>query len=494
MNKKLLFATMSLAALTACTNDDFESKNVAQEVSPVQFEVINDNEAMTRASMTGNDAGTVIKWSAADGDLFTLYHGATAAGYTTGYENATYKATANVGSAATLTTPSMIKAGHAIMVWPVDTTFRYNTDNKLTVSIPVIQENIENNIPYVSDLINIGAYAAYSETVPAGSPAGTQPTAYNTAGKDRKYPVFMRPMASQLIVHADYVSTDDDIKTLYKGGSAGLSDAEAIAEIDVKSVELHTTGGGATEFTTKVPLKFETVASFEANNAGITLQGTVAAPGQWRAAAPYNAWDHVTEFDMTPANLTKVPALTSKCVTGIESCKFLILPQASTPAVAGDAGVAGAEIVVNTRYGKVTINGLNGGTKKDYTLAEYGSAWYRYVANRTTDAEPYEDTPATTATTGLGYKTSTNIAKGMMQVLDAFSAYKYKDGVAKGEPVGAAGNRWVEVRLNHLDMNLLHVDNDKWLRDAARVWKKYGLESATIELDGDINGEFSEHY
>ena len=67
MNKKLLFAAMSLAALTACTNDDFENKSVAQqEVSPVQFEVIND--AMTRASMSGNK----VVFSATDGDLFTL--------------------------------------------------------------------------------------------------------------------------------------------------------------------------------------------------------------------------------------------------------------------------------------------------------------------------------------------------------------------------------------------------------------------------------------
>lgn len=494
MNKKLLFATMSLAALTACTNDDFESKNVAQEVSPIQFEVINDNEALTRASMDGNAAKTVIKWSAADGDLFTLYHGSTAAGtnYVDGYENATYKATANAGSAATLTTPSMIKQGRAIMVWPVDTTFRYNDDNKLTVSIPggaIKQTNIENNIPYVSDLINIGAYLPYSETVPAGSPAGTQPTAYNRAGKDRKYPVFMRPMASQLIIHADYVGTDDDIATLYKGGSEGLSDAEAIAEIDVKSVELHTANTGAageTPFNTKVPLKFSDPTAV--GSPYVNAAAEIDVPTQWATVAN-NKWEQVTEFDL--ANVAagdKVGALISTCTTGVESCKFLVLPQANINAATAGAGVVDASVVVNTRYGKVTIKAPGAGplTKVDYDAAEYAKAWYRYL-DAATAAEGYE-TKATTATAN-GYQTTANIAQGMMQVIDVFSGYKYKDGIAKGEPVGAAGNRWVKVNLNHLDMSDLHINTDKWLRDAARVWQKLGLESATVYLDGTA-GEF----
>ena len=103
MNKKLLFAAVSLAALTACSTDDFESQNIAAEqTSPVQFEVINNAEVM-RASMDGN----TIQWSARDNDLFTLYHGGTlTAGALSGYQNATYKASEGEGGAV-LTTPSM---------------------------------------------------------------------------------------------------------------------------------------------------------------------------------------------------------------------------------------------------------------------------------------------------------------------------------------------------------------------------------------------------
>ena len=72
MNKKLLFGIMSLAALTACTNDEFESQNVAQEESPIQFEVLNNNDGFTRASMNGNK----IVWNAKR-VTSSLYHGAT---------------------------------------------------------------------------------------------------------------------------------------------------------------------------------------------------------------------------------------------------------------------------------------------------------------------------------------------------------------------------------------------------------------------------------
>ena len=129
MNKKLLFGFMSLAALAACTNDDFESQNVvAEEKSPIQFEVINNAEVM-RASMNGSK----IAWSAADGDRFTLYHGDCT---TTSYQNATYKAEMGDGGSAVLTTPSMIKQGKAIMTWPVDTAFKQGTA-ALQVSVEV---------------------------------------------------------------------------------------------------------------------------------------------------------------------------------------------------------------------------------------------------------------------------------------------------------------------------------------------------------------------
>lgn len=489
MNKKLLFGIMSLAALTACTSDDFESQKVAQqEASPIQFEVLN-NDALTRAEMAGNK----IVWSAADGDLFTLYHGATAAHWTTGYENATYKANASEGASATLTTPSMIKQGKAIMMWPVDTTFRIKAADNLTLKIkPYFDgealDNIENNIPYVSDLLDIDAYAPYSET-------GAYPTAYKTAGYARKYPVYMRPMASQLIVKADYVGTDATLKTLYEGGSEGLTGDDAIAPITLTSVDLLTRNGGTTLFTAEIPLQF--------------TAPTAAIQTQWKAvpnnlkAANVTVWNKVTDFDI--ANIAAAGQknkLSTSVIDGTESCKFLILPQANMATVG--AGVLDGGIVVNTYYGRVVIaangmtyNNANYGYKpvatgavSAYTPAEYAKAWYRYISAAATAAADGE-TKAATATAGLGYKTTANIEMGLKQTINGFSSYTHQaTSPVKGEPEGAAATRYVEIRLNHLDMSDLHVKTDKQLRDVVRVWKKLNLPDVTVLLDGNSSREF----
>ena len=480
MNKKLLFGIMSLAALTACTNDEFESQNVTQEASPVQFEVINGlDDAFTRASMNGNK----IEWNAKDGDIFTLYHGSTTGGFTTGYENATYKANANEGGTATLTTPSVIKEGKAIMVWPVDTTFRIKPADALSLKIPAVLDNIEKNIPYVSDLLDIQAHAAYEET-------SAYPTAYSTAGKDRKYPIYMRPMASQLTINADYVGTDATLKTLYEGGLEGLTGDDAITPITITSVDLLTQNDGATLFTTEIPLKFT------APSAAIQDRWDDVPHNKYNATT--TLWNQVTDFDVANIAATgQVNKLSTSVINGTESCKFLILPQAKM--TTDGAGVLDGGIVVNTYYGRVVIadngktyNTANYGYKpaatgavSAYTAAEYAKAWYRYIAATSVAADG--ETKATAETAGLGYKTTSSIEMGLKQTINTFSDYKQKSGVIQDEPTGAAATRYVEVRLNHLDMSDLHIQSDKQLRDVVRVWKKLNLPDVTVYLDGDAS-------
>lgn len=450
MNKKLLFAAMSLVALTACTNDDFQSKQqIAEEASPIQFEVI--NNAFTRASMNGNK----IVWNANDGDLFTLYHGAPL-GATAGYENATYKANANEGGTATLSTPSMIKAGSAIMVWPVDSTFRIGA-GALTLQIPTELKDIENNIPYVSDLVTITGYTATG--------------AYNTEGLNRSYPVFMRPMASQLTIKTDYAGTDATLASLYTGD-------DPIEEIKVTSMDLLTTAGGAgaTNFTQEIALAFAATAPGDADQT------------RWDAAVPNNNWEYITGFGAVVNDVDKLTAK-DKCLTGNESCKFLILPQAN---IGVGAPVDDGGVVVNTIYGKVVIaNGVHG---SQYTGAEIANAWYRYISNPATAYAG--ETPAAAAETSGEYagkyKTTSEPKVGMGQTISNFTTATVSDAtsVVAGEPVGAATTRFVKVLLTHLDMSDLHVKSDKQLRDAARVWKKMGLPAVTVYLDGDANREF----
>lgn len=447
MNKKLLFAAMSLVALTACTNDDFQSKQqIAEEASPVKFEVI--NNAFTRASMSGNK----IVWNANDGDLFTLYHGG-AAPAITGYQNATY--TANVGdagAAATLSTPSMILPGSAIMVWPVDTTFRITAAGNLSLQIPTELKDIENNIPYVSDVVTIGGYVAKD-------PA--DPTTYtNIAGYDRVYPVFMRPMASQLTIKTDYAGTDATLASLYTGD-------DPIEKIKVTSMDLLTTaGGGATDFTQEIRL------AFTPENVGVD-------DVRWDAAVPNNAWDYVTGFGAVVNAVDKLTAK-DKCLTGNESCKFLILPQTN---IGPGAPVDDGGVVVNTIYGKVIIaNGVHG---SQYTGAEIADAWYRFISATTATYAGELQDPTITDADGKIY-TYSEPKVGMGQTISNFTTATVSDAtsVVAGEPVGAATTRYVKVLLTHLDMSGLHITNDKQLRDAARVWQKMGLPTVCVYLDG----------
>ena len=465
MNKKLLFGIMSLAALTACTNDDFESKQVAQEASPIQFEVLN-NDAATRASMDGNK----IVWNANDGDIFTLYHGG--AGIT-GFENAIYTAKANEGSTATLTTPTMIKQGLAVMVWPVDTTFRIGSGDNLSIEIPADQKaDIENYIPYMSDQITIGGYGKYNED-PAEGPV----TAWNTAGKDRKYPVFMRPMASQLIVKADYAGTDATLAALETGD-------DPIEPIKVTSVELLTRTAGADEFTTNIDVKW--------------TAPTLAINTQWASVA-HNAWTAVTDFDLTAINATS-DYLETVCLDGNESAKFLILPQNPI-----GGGVDDGAVVVNTIYGKVFIGDPTVYTtlpnKSYYTPAEYNQSWYRYISAASKAAgvtapgslTGYDASETVAATAGSDgkFKTTSKIENGLMQTINVFSNYTHQAaGVVKGEPEGVAATRYVEVLLDKLDMSDLHIKSDKQLRDAAKVWEQMGLASVTVHLDGNSANQF----
>ena len=458
MNKKLLFGVMSLAALAACTNDDFDSQQqVAEGTSPVQFEVINNNASM-RARLGDNDA---VVFSATDGDLFTLYHGAATLGDLTGYQNATYKATNDKGT-ATLTTPSMILPGGAIMVWPADTTFRIKSDGALSVKIPNQQpEDIENYIPYVSDLIQIAEYAKYDDE-----------HAYNTAGKDRKYPVYMRAMGSVLNLKADYDGTDKTIAELYEGGEAGLKGDDAIKKIEVKGVELLTKDATTTPFTTGIKIKFNDT------------------PNPAWDDVPNNSWKKVTELDISDAGIIEKYAklTTKKLLEGNQGCKFIMLPQKEMTITAADenTGVSEGTVVVNTNYGKVVVapDGTQGGK---YENAEIKGAWYRYIKDPSTKKD-WETATSKKDAEGRTQVT-TNISRGLGMTINQFATVTSTQEQVEGEMVGAAVERYVKVLLTHLDMSDLHVESDKQLRDAARVWEKMGLPSVTVYLDGGKEGD-----
>ena len=471
MNKKLLFAAISLASLTACNSDDFESQQIAEQaVSPIKFKVLNNDDAQTRASM-GGTSGNKVVWNANEGDIFTLYHGA-AADAVSGFENACYKAEYGEDG-ATLSTPTMIKEGRAIMVWPVDTTFRIKPGNNLTLVIPEVLEakdkktgkgGVENAVPYVSDLVNIKAYD------PTGT--GAQIGWKNTAGKDREYPVYMRPMGSILNLKAEWANKDkiDDLTKLAK---------DPIAPITLKSVKLLTDNDGNTKFTTVLPIKF-------------TLPGAMvpAIPDeQWDIAHTDRAWEKVTDIDLASADKVSKAELTTKCIPGTELARFVILPQNEIDVT---TGVEKAAVEVNTYYGRVLVANAAGGGR--YTADEYATAWYRYLSTPAAETADENASEAAVETEGDNAGKFKTIAKGvnmgMRQTINFFSSYKAKSGVVKDEPTGTAVSRYVKINLDYLDMSNLHIENDKQLRDVVRVWDALGLGGVTVYLDGDADDVF----
>lgn len=459
MNKKLLFAAMSLAMLTACTDNDFESQKVAQEVGAVQFEFVNNNDA-TRAAMMGTNNNKLV-WSSEDKDILTLYHGAEV-GAVTGYQNATYSIQEGEdGGTAKLTTPSMILEGGAIMVWPADTTFRIKSNSNLSVVIPTQQSDIANQIPYVSDQINIAAFDKKAKDNTA--------TIYNEAGWNRTYPVYMRPMASQLNIKAEYAGTDDVLKELYDGD-------DPIDPISVESIDLLTKDGvdGHTKFSTELAIAFA-----NANPAWADLPNTM-----------HQAWAKVTTVNRNEPIATAAK-LTTTFLNGNDGGKFIILPQ---PVIGAD-GVEEAAVVVNTIYGKVVVGTEAVGGK--YEAGEITNAWWRFVLpataiNYDTDHETKADDPEASGDNAGKYKVTADIAHGMKQTFNWFGVYAAPEAQVLGEYEGVKTTRYVKVLLTHLDMSDLHIKSDKQLRDVARVWKQMGLDGVTVYLDDDLNADKSE--
>ena len=430
MKDKFLFAAFAALAMTACTSEEDMQVNPTAQTSPIQFTVSMD-DAQTRAAFGGNNDYT-LQWTA--GDQMSLFHGMNLNGYGAvitetslkGAENAIYKAAAGSSkSGLTFTTQSMVKHGDAIMVYPCDTTFDYKGE-KLYVKIPTVQNraNILGKVPFISEGLIIKDFEEGNMVD-------------GTAGYARNYNIKLKQIATLYTLGINYSGDEYNI-------IEALSNAGEIAPILTQKVTLNSTSKFNTELEVKVKNR--------------------ATKGNWNEVDEQNIW--VNESYVDAENASKTNGSLSYVYdeeTSEKSAEFMILPLKSD-----FAGTTTDNIVVDTYYGQVVVNGNTEGVMFD----KAGN-----IIEGDADAKPAIKDGSIEAAYNVIGKLSNN--------------KKGEGSTFTGEQVGVHLTQSVAVDLNNLDMSKVHIKSDKQLHDILTVYSALGFTKAVdLTIDGDINGRF----
>lgn len=457
MKGKLFVAALATMAMAACTQDDLQSVSQSGQVSPIQFTVTQDVDALTRTELANNYA---LLWK--EGDQMSLFHGLGAnitdiSTFSPSYaHNAIYKAAAGkADDGLTFTTHSMVKSGPAIMVYPCDTVFDY-TGTELYVTIPVEQseENILGRIPFMSELMTIPVYN------------GTTGDAGTTAGYGRDYPIKLKQVATIFSLNTNYGVTDA------YGIVQGLVDDREIDPIDINYVTITSSN----KFNIKALVGYSDKAS------GINVQGE-----KWidRTEDGFE-WSYVSnvakEEDGTNSGteVKQENTLKSTFIRDVVDNKgkveFILLPQKAVDKDTEENkwnNLTGT-VTVNTYYGEVTYD-------QTKTIDDENIFWKE------------DDADWAYAKDGL------NVAQGLNEVMSYTTATKKDDGITSfvNEEVGVHVTRTLNVNLYDLDMSKVHIKSDKQLRDILKVYEALGFDRKysssnllNLTVDGDKNGEF----
>lgn len=432
MKDKFLFAAFAALAMTACTSEEDMQVNPTAKTSPIQFTVSMD-DAQTRAEWGGSNNYT-LQWTA--GDQMSLFHGMNLNSYGAvdaetslkGAENAIYKAAAGSSeSGLTFTTQSMVKRGDAIMVYPCDTTFDYKGE-KLYVKIPTVQNsaNILGKVPFISEGLIIKDFEEGNMVD-------------GTAGYARNYNIKLKQIATLYTLGINYSGDEYNI-------IEALSNAGEIAPILTQKVTLNSTSKFNTELEVKVKNR--------------------ATKGNWDEVDEQNIW--VNESYVDAENASKTNGSLSYVYdeeTSEKSAEFMILPLKSD-----FAGTATDNIVVDTYYGQVVVNGNTEGVMFD----KAGN-----IIEGDAEGDPViKDGSIEAAYNIMG--TVSNASK------------KDQSSTFYGEKVGAHLTQYVAVDLKNLDMSKVHIKSDKQLHDILTVYKALGFtKDVNLTIDGDVKGRFA---
>lgn len=312
MKIKYLLPVLAGVAFSACSQDeDMLSTNVQKgEYSPITFSVSKEGnvDAATRGVWENMDAAKPY-YNFVMGDLLSMWNGMTwdagQSKWASIGQNAVFEGMGS-GESLVFKTRSLVDDGTAILVYPADTAFVNST--AVTVTVPAVQNaRTKQFLPYVSDVMNIGAYDPVHGT-----------SADNTAGYGRNYDVLLRPIGS--LFQMTLAPTEDvDLEAL------------GVAPIEFREVEINNNG----------------VAVF-AEDATVA-QGTVASA--LPNADEDGKYDHFTKMADVTTTTTEATISTTD-IENNEKAYFTLLPN-----IAGNASFdAAATIVVKTSYGTVTVS------------------------------------------------------------------------------------------------------------------------------------------
>lgn len=457
MKGKLFVAALATMAMAACTQDDLQSVSQSGQVSPIQFTVTPDVDALTKAEFID---GYTLGWE--EGDLMSLFHGLGTIGdegltsFNPNYtNNAVYKAAAGgIEEGLTFTTHSMVKPGPAIMVYPADTTFQYSGD-ELYVTIPAEQseENILGRIPFMSELLTIPEYSAYD-------PANEENPGTTTAGYGRDYPIQLKQVATIFSLNTNYGVTDA------YGIVQDLVDNEEIAPIDINYVTITSSN----KFNIKAQVKYS--AKGDDPEQGANWIETTEDGFAWSYVSSV-AKAATADGDEVKQEESLTTTFIRDVVDNRGTVEFILLPQDAKMEKTEIEALTGS-VTVNTYYGEVTYNGTSQIENKNIFWKENDEDW-EYAEN------------------GL------NIAEGLNEVMGYTT--KTKNGSTSSfynEPVGVHVTRTLNVDLYDLDMSKVHIKTDKQLRDILKVYEalnfdaKYNASNKLqLTIDGDKEtGEF----
>ena len=461
------------ALLTACSVED--DLNVAldnQEANPSApvFTVSVDNgDDFTRAEWLDQFNGDrSLKLVLEDDDKVSLYHGMAQNTLGSDWQHAIY--TGEFDEAANklnFKTQAMVQPGRAILIYPADLAFEngYDYNNSTmqpTIRIPLVQDGKtkEDYTAYMSEVMHIDK----PDVVGTSSANGTKPG----YAQENTYDIVLRRAAGSLVLNMDVTG---------KAKINGISGLTYGIDIDSVRLEDNNTFTHSIEVTGTGtdPVKKSTHKSWVSQS---TLDQTKTKEFGKIMTKDVEIVYNEAGKEYTTATFTLLPV--PQAIAAAKGTDVPVSTAAGAAKVPAFTGTNGS-ITVKTTYGKVelTTSATDAGNLAGAATA--ARVWHTGGGQ------------AITTKAGLDYVynyiwTNTNSTSKEFYVAASGST------PAKTEKVGGVVKATLDVDLNKLNMDGLHIKDQEHLMNALKVYKELYLNvpaNATTPVNFILDGEKS---